>query len=84
MINPSLLQTGSAGVQAGLRQAEQAAGNIARLNTADITEQKSGGDIQSLTESTVELLEAENQVKASAKLIAVADELLGTVIDTLA
>jgi len=40
--------------------------------------------LASLVESSVDLLEAKNQVQASAKLISAGDEILGTIIDTIA
>jgi flagellar hook protein FlgE len=72
----SVLSTGVQGIQSGLNRANQAAGEIARSGT---TEQN--GD---LAKSIVDLKSSELQVKASAKVIKTADDLLGTLIDTTA
>ena len=82
MAGISLTQIGSSGIQAGLEQAQQAARDIAKAGTAN----DNGGDsaLASLTEASVDLLEAKNQVQASAKVVATGDELLGTIINTIA
>ena len=80
MAGISLTQVGSSGIQSGLEQAQRAAQDIARVGTAsDPT-----SSLASLVESSVDLLEAKNQVQASAKLISAGDEILGTIIDTIA
>ncbi|MDG1937536.1 MAG: hypothetical protein P8I62_01580 [Pseudomonadales bacterium] len=70
----SLLQIGAAGMQSGLKQAEKASAEIAdALNNDDV----------SLITSSIDLLQAENQVKASAQVVKTADQLLGSIIDTM-
>lgn len=81
MANLSLSQIGSSGIQTGLEQAQRAALDIAKVGTAQSDQ---GSALASLTEASIDLLEAKNQVQASAKVVATADELLGTVIDTIA
>jgi flagellar hook protein FlgE len=72
----SVMSTGVQGLQAGFGRANQAAGEIARAGQPE-----SGGDLAS---SLVDLKVSENQVKASAAVIKTADEMLGTLIDTMA
>ncbi len=74
----SLLQTGTTSLQNGIQRANDAAQTIA-TNTAADTQA-----LDTLTEAQVELISAENQVQAAAQLVRTGDELLGTVIDTLA
>lgn len=81
MAGISLTQIGSSGIQTGLEQAQRAALDIARVG---ITDEDNVSDLGSLTEATVDLLEAKNQVQASAKVVATGDEMLGTIIDTIA
>ena len=90
MVSHSLLQTGAAGVQAGLQQAKQAASDIAAAVNHNEVFDKSGAlsdNEHSLVHSVVDLLQAENQVKASAQVVKTADQLedqlIGTMIDTL-
>ena len=61
-------------MQSGLKQAEKASAEIAdALNNDDV----------SLITSSIDLLQAENQVKASAQMVKTADQLLGSIIDTM-
>lgn len=74
--NPtSVMSTGLQGLQAGFGRANQAAGEIARAGTSG------EGD---LATSIVDLKVSEQQVKASAAVVKTADEMLGTLIDTMA
>lgn len=82
MAGISLSQIGSSGVQSGLEQAQRAAQDIAKAGVAE--DQGGGSALASLTEAAVDLLEAKTQVQASAKVIATGDELLGTIINTIA
>lgn len=64
------MNSGLAGVQSGMTRLDNAAEKIAK------------GDSDSLSpETLIEPMIAENQVNASAKVIATADEMLGTLID---
>lgn len=75
-----LLQTGLGGVQDGMRRMEKAAGEIARAGqpiNPDNPDQASGD----IAEPIVELKLYENSVKASAKVIKTADEVVGTLLD---
>lgn len=71
----SAMSSGVQGLQAGLGRANQAAGEIARSGTTG------GGD---LATPLVDLKVSEQQVKASAAVIKTADDMLGTLIDTMA
>ena len=71
----SVMSTGIQGLQAGMGRANQAAGEIARAGATG------AGD---LATSIVDLKVSEQQVKASAAVIKTADDMLGTLIDTLA
>ena len=82
MAGISLTQIGSSGIQTGLEQAQRAALDIARVGTASDADQNSS--LTSLTEASVDLLEAKNQVQASAKVFNAGDQMLGTLIDTVA
>ncbi len=81
MAGLSLSQIGSSGIQTGLEQAQRAALDIARVGT---TQDDQVSELSSLAEASVDLLQAKNQVQASAKIVATADELIGTIIDTIA
>jgi hypothetical protein len=74
----SLLSIGTQGVQSGVKRANEAALDIARLGIA------SGEDQSDLATSLVELTVSEQLVAASAAVIKTADETLGTLIDTRA
>ena len=96
----SVLSTGVDGVRKGLETAQNAAQNIASqtLATADVSDAtttdvpnplpvqqpQDADNLNSLTESLVDLKVAENQVKASAEVIKTADDMLGTLVDTRA
>lgn len=74
----SSLQTGLQGVQNGIRKVEQAADEIASSGTTESL------DPADLATSLVDLKQGELQVKASAEVIETEDEVLGTLLDTLA
>tara|TARA_B110000967_G_scaffold199397_1_gene233755 strand:+ start:596 stop:820 length:225 start_codon:yes stop_codon:yes gene_type:complete len=68
----SLLQVGATAMKAGIQQAGQAAAKIADVTNNNDT---------SLSQSVVDLLQAEHQVKASAQVIKTADQMMGAMID---
>ncbi|HAB55950.1 MAG TPA: flagellar biosynthesis protein FlgE [Cellvibrionales bacterium] len=68
----TLLQVGTAAMQAGMQQAGQAAAEIAAV---------AKNNDASLNHSVVDLLQAEHQVKASAQLVKTADQMMGAMID---
>lgn len=68
----SVLNTGVRGVQSGFQRAETAAQSIASAAT---------GEEVDLSEAAVDLIRSENQVKASARVIEVADRTIGSIID---
>lgn len=69
----SIFSAGLQGVQAGASQVDRAGGRIARMAGAT--------DSSDVAAALVELKVGELQVKASAKVIKAADELLGSLID---
>ena len=72
----SIIQSGLQGVQQGLASAEAAASRIAAPPSDQF--------VENLTEATVELLQAELQTRASARVLEAAGETLGTLVDTFA
>lgn len=82
VISPnSALQTGLQGVQQGIEGAERSAREIVRAGTVD---GPAGSNSNDVTESVVDLKLYERSVEASAQVVKTADEVLGTLIDTLA
>lgn len=74
-----VIQLGSQGVQAGIEQAERAAQEISRHGSI---EQGGESALKGLTESSVDLLQAKNQVQASTSVIKAGDDTLGSIINT--
>ncbi|MDG1293268.1 MAG: flagellar biosynthesis protein FlgE [Pseudomonadales bacterium] len=68
----TLLQVGTTAMQAGMQQAGQAAAEIASV---------AKNNDASLNHSIVDLLQAENHVKASAQVVKTANQMMGTMID---
>lgn len=81
MAGISLTQIGSSGIQTGLEQAQRAALDISRVGTST---SESNTSLDDLTTAAIDLLEAQNQVQASAKVVSTGNDLLGTIIDTIA
>lgn len=79
MINGSSLQTGLQGVYAGLQSFQQSAQKIASQSV-----QPEGTDLSELVQASVGLILAEHQVAASAEVVKASDEVLGTLLDTIA
>lgn len=73
----SVLNTGIQGVQTGMRGMEQSAQNIVKAGTSENT----AGDV---IEPIMDLKLYENTVEASTKVIKTADEMMGTLLDTMA
>ena len=73
----SVLNTGIQGVQAGVRGMEQSAQNIVKAGTGE----NASGDF---VEPIMDLKLYENSVEASTKVIKTADEMIGTLLDTMA
>jgi len=75
----SVLQSGLQGVQDGLQGVEKAASEIVRAGT-------SGGAAGSsdVVEPIVDLKLYERSVNASAQVVRTADEVLGSLLDTMA
>ena len=73
-MNSPLLQVGTSAMQVGMQQASQAAAEIAGV---------AKNSDASLTHSVMDLLQAENQVKAAAQVVKTADQLIGTMIDII-
>lgn len=66
-----VMSQGMLGIQAGINRSGVASGKIASSNV----------DTENLASSMVDLRSSEIQVKASADLVKVGDQLLGTLID---
>jgi len=75
----SVLQTGLQGVQNGLEGVEKAATEIVRAGT--VNGSTGSNDV---VESIVDLKLYERSVKASAQVVRTADEVLGSILDTMA
>lgn len=71
----SILRSGLTGLQTGFERSAQSADRITKAFLPDSTEDP--------VVPLIELKQASNQVKASAKVIKVGDEMLGTVLDIL-
>lgn len=89
----SLLSLGTQGVNNGLTIARNAAADIASVATSSPgtpvgaeppTSPEAPESLSDLTSAAVELKVGELQVKASAAVIKTADEVLGTIINTVA
>lgn len=78
-MSDAILQAGIQGVQGGMDQFGRAAGQIASSITANTTEQR-----QSTIDNLVDIKQAQTRVEASAKVIFVADSMVGTLLDELA
>lgn len=70
----SVLGSGLQGVQRGFGTMNQAAGRIAKVDTSD-------NPSRDLTESAVSLQQGKLQVQASAKVVQVAADTIGSLID---
>ena len=73
------IQIGTMGIQAGVEQAERAAHEISKIGMVD---SKGTSALADLTTASVDLLQAKNQVQASASVILTGDEMLGAIINT--
>lgn len=72
----SVIGSGLAGMQRGLVKIEQSADAIARANIPS-----ADGSTEDLAQPLLQQLDGETQVKASARVVAVADASLGALID---
>ena len=75
----SILQAGIQGVQNGLDQFGRASQQV--VTSTNSTSTSNSGSLES---SVVELKQGQRSVEASAKVIAVADETIGSIINELA
>jgi len=73
--SPSLLDTARTGIQNGLNDLQTNASEIASKSTME------GENTKPLLESLVDLKANVQQVKASAKVLHVSDEMIGTLLD---
>jgi len=71
-----VLQTGVQGIQSGIQGMERAASEIAQVST--------NSGVNDVIEPVMDLKLYELSVEASAKVVQTADELLGTLLDTMA
>ncbi len=75
---PSVIQTGLSGVSRGMENLQEIASDIAQVGTADAEELNTTVD---LTQSMVDLQQQKLATQASAKVVATAEEVLGTLLD---
>ena len=71
-----VLHTGVQGIQSGIQGMERAAGDIAQISM--------NSDVSDVVEPVMDLKLYELSVEASTKVVKTADELLGTLLDTMA
>ncbi|VAW84703.1 hypothetical protein MNBD_GAMMA16-1999 [hydrothermal vent metagenome] len=74
----SAMNTGLAGIQKGMVDAQQAA---SKINDASQLKSEPPGKV---TEAAIELKQAETQVKASAQVVQTANEMVGSLFDEMA
>ena len=74
-----VLQAGVQGIQSSVQGMERAASEIAHVGT-----NVGGSDVNSIVEPIMDLKLYELSAEASAKVVKTADELLGTLLDTVA
>ena len=77
----SAIQTGVDGIQRNLEGVERSASEIVRAGAVDGA---AGSNSNDVVEAVVDLRLYERSVEASAQVVRTADEVLGTLIDTLA
>jgi flagellar basal body rod protein FlgG len=75
----SVLNTGLQGVQSGVEGVQKAASQIVRSG-----QDGAAGSNSDVVEPIVELKLYERSVEASAQIVKTADEVLGTLLDTMA
>ncbi|EGV30330.1 hypothetical protein ThidrDRAFT_2804 [Thiorhodococcus drewsii AZ1] len=78
MMISSALQSGLAGMSAGMNGMSRGAAEIAS------SQQMNGTASRDVAEPLVEQTQSVRQVEASAKVVAASDEVLGTLIDVMA
>lgn len=79
-IQGNAFSAGLGAIQSGQRRLDQAAGEIAGANVRGVDASNQSG--VELAGSLVELTVAQLQAQAGAKVVATADDVLGTLIDT--
>jgi len=75
----TIQQTGLEGIQRGLQGVEKSASEIVKAGVTDGSSGSAG-----FVEPIMELKLYERSIEASAKVVKVADEVLGTLLDTMA
>ncbi|MEC8010591.1 MAG: flagellar biosynthesis protein FlgE [Pseudomonadota bacterium] len=75
----SAFNAGLAGIQNGMQNFQRSAEKIAQMGV-----QEEGTDLADLAETSVDMLQAENQVEASTKVVKSYDDALGTLLDVRA
>lgn len=76
----SVLHTGVSGIQRGIQGAAEAASSIARTGI----EPTGDNATTEIADAAVSLMQNENLVKASARVVKAADDMLGTILDVTA
>lgn len=77
-VQPSMLQTGVSGIQKGVQGLQESAQKVVSVTHTD---EGSAGKNGQLYEGLIGLNVYEIQTKASAKVVKVADDLIGTLIN---
>ena len=79
-----LISQGVQGIHKGMQQMSQAAGAIAQANTNVNQDVQSLKEADSLSDAILELKTGQIQAEASTKVVAVADETKGHLLDVMA
>lgn len=80
----SLISSGLGAFQAGQQRVDQAAAVIAGANLPAADNSQAVAEVVELTEQLVQMKVGEHAAKAGARMIQSADEVLGTLINTIA
>ena len=78
MMTTSSLQAGSNGMQNGMSQFQKSAERIASQSI-----QEKGTDLSDMAKAQVDMIAAEQQVTASAKVVKASDGMIGSLIDVM-
>lgn len=80
----SLMSSGLGAVQVGQQRIESAAATIAEASLSAASNSQAVAEVVELTEQLVQMKVGEHAAKAGVRMIQSADEVLGTLINTIA
>ncbi|RRV17515.1 hypothetical protein [Pseudomonas saudiphocaensis] len=80
----SLMSSGLGAVQVGQQRIENAAATIAEASLSAASNSQAVAEVVELTEQLVQMKVGEHAAKAGVRMIQSADEVLGTLINTIA